>query len=572
MHPTIPLIDQGVDSLGAVTVGSWFSKHLHLDLPLLKVLGGASVTDLADDAAMRLPPSAIPLVDGVMNVEGDEHTAPTTPKDTDSSTPGTQSDNSSAEDEDADVQLEAREMAITRHENLSLAQDYSWRLQSIARDPTIFNSTIGMFMKGTIDLNRLRKAFIESMQRHEIFRTGFTVVKDDDGNSTPVQTVFNRPNSKAVKIVRVTDRAAAMEGYKQLQHTKYDLEAADTLRLVDYHWSTDEHLLVVAYHRLCGDGSTTENLFVEASQLYNGVTLKQPSAQFVDLALRQRHEWANGSMDDDVAYWVAMHTKSSSASLASSGRVPLPLMRPLWKTDDDVSQEGQGQGQQGRDWQQHEAIARLDPMVAFRIKERSRKHKATPMHFYLAAYNVLLARLTGSNDFTIGIADTNRTTMEEVTAMGYFANLLPLRFDSFVAANTFSEHLTDTKSRLREAMQHARVPYGVVLDRMDLELPAFGDDATSQGHAPLFQAVFDYKQGQAESGSIGSANMTEVIASRERTPYDVVLEMSDDPTRDPLITVKLQAAWYGPQQAKAFLESYVSILSIFSMNPALKLA
>ncbi|PYI24781.1 KR-domain-containing protein [Aspergillus japonicus CBS 114.51] len=58
---TVPLIDQGVDSLSAFTVGSWFTKNLNIDIPLLKILGGASVPDLIDEAVSRLTPEAIPL-------------------------------------------------------------------------------------------------------------------------------------------------------------------------------------------------------------------------------------------------------------------------------------------------------------------------------------------------------------------------------------------------------------------------------------------------------------------------------------------------------------------------------
>lgn len=335
---------------------------------------------------------------------------------------------------------------------------------------------------------------------------------------------------------------------------------------------------MVAYQRLFGDGSTTENLFVEAGQLYNGATLPPPTTHFADLAARQRQELERGGMDDDIAYWVSMHSSAPAAT-------PLPLLLPLWKDGDAAVRQQQQQEQPLGTWHQEEAIARLDPMVSFRIKERSRKHKATPMQFYLAAYHVLLARLASQQQqdtprdedttITIGIADTNRATMDEVAAMGFFANLLPLRFGAFSAAGTFSEHLVGTRDRLREAIRHARVPYGVVLDRLGLGLPAVstsGAGGSAGGPAPLFQAVFDYKQGQAESGAIGGARMTEVVAARERTPYDVVLEMSDDPTREPLVTVKLQGARYGPEQAQAFLDSYVSILSVFSMNPALKLA
>lgn len=68
-------------------------------------------------------------------------------------------------------------------------------------------------------------------------------------------------------------------------------------------------------------------------------------------------------------------------------------------------------------WYYHEAIERVDSMVAFRIKDRSRKHKATPMQSYLAIYHVLLSRMTGSDDIAIGIANINRSTMDELLAM-----------------------------------------------------------------------------------------------------------------------------------------------------------
>lgn len=551
VHPTIPLIDQGVDSLGAVTVGSWFSKQLLLDLPLLKVLGGASVADLADDAAARLPPSAIPLVSqGEEDTEGSEHTtSSTTPNDTPAETTLTSPVESLADEDENDD-----EPIAVRHEKMSLAQEYSWKIQQEVEDPTIFNNTIGMFMKGAIDLGRFVRVLKTVMHRHEMFRTAFTL-KGGDDDKIPEQTVLKRPNNK-VQILQVADRAAAEEGYRKLHETKYDIAVGDTLRLVDFYWGKDEHLLVVAYHRLVGDGSTTENLFVEAGQLYSDVELKQPTTQFADLAAQQRKDLQDGRLEEDISFWESMHSKVSTSA-------PLPLMQSLMS--DDTPPQEQKAALATR--QQHEAIGRLDPMVAFRIKERSRKHKATPMQFYLAAYHVLLSRMTGSKDITIGIADTNRSTMDEVSAMGFFANLLPLRFGEFTASNTFGEHLVSTKDNVREAMKHARVPYGVILHRLGFGLP------TTTTSAPLFQAVFDYKQGQAESGTIGGAVMTEVIASREHTPYDVVLEMWDDPTKDPLITVKLQSSKYSSQHSPAaFLNNYISLLSMFSMNPALKLA
>lgn len=48
-----PLMNLGVDSLIAVEIRSWFLKELDVDIPVLKVLGGASVADLSREAASK---------------------------------------------------------------------------------------------------------------------------------------------------------------------------------------------------------------------------------------------------------------------------------------------------------------------------------------------------------------------------------------------------------------------------------------------------------------------------------------------------------------------------------------
>ena len=51
----VALIEQGVDSLVAVDIRSWFLKELAVDVPTLKVLGGGSVADLVSTALDKMP-------------------------------------------------------------------------------------------------------------------------------------------------------------------------------------------------------------------------------------------------------------------------------------------------------------------------------------------------------------------------------------------------------------------------------------------------------------------------------------------------------------------------------------
>ncbi|GKZ79776.1 type I Iterative Polyketide synthase (PKS) [Aspergillus niger] len=55
LSPETPLVDLGIDSLVAVEVRTWAAKELSVDLPVLKILGGASILDLVTDILGKLP-------------------------------------------------------------------------------------------------------------------------------------------------------------------------------------------------------------------------------------------------------------------------------------------------------------------------------------------------------------------------------------------------------------------------------------------------------------------------------------------------------------------------------------
>lgn len=55
LYDETPLVDMGVDSLVAVEMRSWFLKELGVDVPVMKILGGASIANLVDDVLHKLP-------------------------------------------------------------------------------------------------------------------------------------------------------------------------------------------------------------------------------------------------------------------------------------------------------------------------------------------------------------------------------------------------------------------------------------------------------------------------------------------------------------------------------------
>lgn len=101
----------------------------------------------------------------------------------------------------------------------------------------------------------------------------------------------------------------------------------------------------------------------------------------------------------------------------------------------------------------------------------------------------------------------------------------------------FNEALAAANQQMRLALLHSAVPYNAILERLNHGNPP----ASPSSHALLFEAVFDYKQDQNKNVKIGDADIVNSQTPRADSPYDTTLEMSDDPTKNPLITVKLNS-------------------------------
>ncbi|KAL2139761.1 hypothetical protein VTI28DRAFT_4713 [Corynascus sepedonium] len=354
---------------------------------------------------------------------------------------------------------------------------------------SLTQDTIGMYMQGP---DRLSWAVKQVLQHHDAFRTAFVNGPADTGG--PIQFLMESPRVafETIQVAdKAADKAAADQGFTNLEGYHYNLEKGDTLKL--------------------------------------------------------RKQLKPGALAKDLSYW---------ADLFKQPPARLPTLNvPEAKADSTPTA-----------WAEHEVLARLNCMVSVRIKDRSRKHKATPMHYYLTSFQILLARLTGSADIVIGVADSNSSTLADQATMGYFASLLQFRLP-YDPDKTFHEAFFEAKKQMQGAILHGSVPYGALLDHLGLPPPSPQD---VHSHAPLFQAVLDYKQGQAESGNIGDAKIVDSRTPRAGSPYHITLEMSDDPTKAPLITVKLQKEKYGLRDAEVVMDAYLSILSIFSRNSALR--
>ncbi|OHE97813.1 hypothetical protein CORC01_06848 [Colletotrichum orchidophilum] len=411
-----PLIKQGVDPLSAITIISWVSRTLLISIPLPRVVSGASIAKLAEEAARRLSRAAIPLIESANDIAKSEDNSPS-----------------------------------GSHSPINTS--------IIFNKPTIFCNTLGLFMKGSLDLDRHEKALNKALRRHEIIRTVFLPEGEQVILATPVTRIL---------YVEVSDRAAAEEAYKQLEKKEYDLAVDEGLKIINL------------------GSSITQNF-----PLYIGAQLLAPQ-QYSSFASRQRSEVHGGQTDRHRHHVLDFYKQDRP------GGPPNPIASQRLKA---------AMGEQPRrDTAPERDSGHPYPQAVQEAQGRD-AYALLPDGLHL-----LLAQLLNTEDVAIVIADTNCVNVQDVYNMGFLVNLLPVRLAPPAPAQTFVNELEAVKKRLRKAMQHSNTRC-----RVD----------------PTARRWF----------------FTKIRASRERTPHtahtphDVVLEMSDDPAKEPakepLVTVKL---------------------------------
>ncbi|HST63345.1 MAG TPA: amino acid adenylation domain-containing protein, partial [Longimicrobium sp.] len=125
----------------------------------------------------------------------------------------------------------------------------------------------------------------------------------------------------------------------------------------------------------------------------------------------------------------------------------------------------------------------LDQALATGLKTLSQRHGATLYMTFLAAWAVVLGRLSGQDDVVIGTPVAGRGRREIEGLIGFFVNTLAIRID-LSGSPTVAELLRRVKARALEAQDHQDIPFEQVVELLQ--------PVRSMAHTPLFQVMFNW--------------------------------------------------------------------------------
>ncbi|EGR49882.1 uncharacterized protein TRIREDRAFT_59315 [Trichoderma reesei QM6a] len=543
IHVSQSLLNLGVDSLIAVEIRSWFLKELDVDVPVLKVLSGASVSDLCKEAAGKVTigtetPSEVvaPVTEPIQLTPTSTITTAaqsTTPSVFDgsssSSSRGVSPPRSSSDVIENEPKITRQQLHIERVAEMSFAQRRLWFLRQFLQDPTTYNVTLSYSITGRLRINDFRNAFRQVIARHESLRT---CLYNDPDTNTPTQAVF----SDAIFELDCKAGTTVEREFSNMREHVFDLENGENMRAVVISKSESKHFFVLGFHHLAFDGFSAQTLVKDLAMFYAGRPLPPLRYQYVDFAIKER----TLSWNDDIAYWKAEFSE-------------LPETLPLFEFTETKARIPL------TEYSTRALTQQLPDRIASQIKAASRVLDVTPFHFHLAITQAMLSRLLGISDVCIGITDANKNDSEFLDTIGFFVNLLPIRFKTD-GTQSFASLATMTKDKVHKALAHSRVPFDKLLD--ELKIPR------STYHSPLFQVVLNYKMGSTQSVPLAECEARAIRFEDARNAYDLSFEIENLPDGGVLLSLKTQDYLYTDHDLQTILVTYTHLLDTLSREPS----
>ncbi|MGV9415707.1 amino acid adenylation domain-containing protein [Nocardia sp. NPDC003693] len=379
---------------------------------------------------------------------------------------------------------------------LSPAQQRLWFLNRFDTDSGAYNIPVALRLRGPLDEQALRAALLDVVQRHEALRTLFPQDAEGphqqvlplDRSDSPIgrnpeadTSVANRAPVRTARFtLPVSELAtdAVAEHLNDAAARGFDLATELPLRAELLRVAADDHVLLVVVHHIAADGGSTAPLAGDLATAYAARRRGQAPdwaelpVQYADFSLWQQAVLGDETDPESRAARQLAYWKERLAGLPDVLELPADRARPAERTQLGESVTARLEGSS------HAALTRL-----------ARDNNASLFMVLHSVLAVLLARLAGTGDVTVGTPISGRADARLHPLIGMFAGTLVLRTE-VDRATRFTELLAAVREHDLDAFAHAEIPFERLVEAVD--------PVRSTAHHPLFQVMLSVHDAMPE--------------------------------------------------------------------------
>ena len=387
----------------------------------------------------------------------------------------------------------------------------------------------------------MESALRQVVNRHDALR----VTIDAEGEHQKVAAssqmdlpVFDLSNlsleAKAAEIERVLDAETTRP---------FDLASGPLLRAALVREAPDLHRLIVTVHHIVCDGWSSAVLFGDLARIYAadryGLPAQLPVASsYRDYVAREAVRADDAQARADADYWAQQYADSIPVL-----ELPLDAPRPGIKTYSGARQE-----------------LRLDESLCRALKAAGAKHGCTLFVTLLAGFEALLSRLSGQEDFVVGVPMAGQTLLENGHLVGHCVNLMPLRCRIEPAAR-FVDHLKSVRHAFLDAQSHQQVSFGSLVRKLNVP--------RDPSRTPLVSVTFNIDK-LGTPFDFGELALEAVESPKRFLNFEISINVVDI-GRDLIVECEYNTDLFTAATIGRWLGHYKVLLETIALDPELRI-
>jgi non-ribosomal peptide synthetase component F len=303
----------------------------------------------------------------------------------------------------------------------------------------------------------------------------------------------------------------------------------------------ERHRFLLTVHHIAFDGWSAWILMRELAALYGGAPLPELPVQYADYALWQR-QWLAGPLREEQLAWWRERLGGERPVLELPTDRPRPAVQTF--TGRTVSNF-------------------LPPTVTAALRALGRREGATLFMVLLAAFDVLLQRLSGQDDLLVGTPVAGRRRIETEGLIGFFLNTLVLRTD-LSGDPPFRALLGRVREAALGAYAHQDVPFEALLADLQPE--------RDLSRTPLFQVFFNLLNLPERRLHLPGLDLALQQTEKAPAKFDLTVYVSEgaDAGEDGLrFDIVYNADLFDAARITALQEQFAAVLAQVAEQPAI---
>ncbi len=419
-------------------------------------------------------------------------------------------------------------------------QQQLWALAQLEEAGSIaYNITTTLQLNGNLDRNALQEALQGVVNRHEALRTTFS----EDGQLQIIHSEQIIPLSYTNLSKTSTDKPdETIQNWRIcLTQQAFDLTNGPLFRADLAQTGEKEFILVLTAHHTIFDGWSAGIVLQELGELYSAIrTVRQPeleqAMQYREYLAEQELKQTSEERAAHQAYWVQKYAGSVPVL-----ELPVTFTRPAIKTYTGQS-----------------LSKKLNPTITEAAVKAGKEKGFTPFMTLFAAYTLLLHRLSGQKEVVVGIPVAGRSLNNDVSTVGYCANVLPLQ-SLFSEQTSVTDHLLATRKELLEGFDHQDYNLSDLIN--ELALPR--DNSRNL----LVSTIFNLNPSKLDLPSLHGLEVALLPRTVRYTAYETFFDVSETEGKY-VVECEYNANLFSAGAIERMLEYYEQVLAQMTLSLA----